>query len=150
MKKFCLSVMVMMILMISLSYGLGLGVMIGEPTGLSFKSWYGDRTAIAGGLAWSFSNYDGRNGYLHVHADYLIHNNNLIQAGSTTLPFYYGLGVRVGLGNDLRLGVRIPIGIECFFADRKFDAFLEIVPVLDLLPGTGFGINGAIGLRYNF
>jgi len=60
------------------------------------------------------------------------------------------LGAGIGFGDDFHLGVRIPVGIEYFFADRKFDVFFELVPVVGLLPDFGFGVSGAIGLRYNF
>ncbi|HPI28598.1 MAG TPA: hypothetical protein PLS75_08980 [Candidatus Marinimicrobia bacterium] len=145
MKKLVLSAVVVMFLMASLSYGFGLGIMLGEPSGLSGKYWMSEKNAIAGGLAWSLSH-----DYMHVHADYLIHNNNLINVSGTTLPFYYGLGAGIGLGDDFHLGARIPVGIEYFFADRKFDVFFELVPVVGLLPDFGFGVSGAIGLRYNF
>ncbi|MCK4431244.1 MAG: hypothetical protein KAW19_08060, partial [Candidatus Aminicenantes bacterium] len=38
--------------------GFGLGIILGEPTGISFKNWIGSRTAIDGGVAWSFGNND--------------------------------------------------------------------------------------------
>ena len=146
MKKLTLSIMVLVLFAFSLSYGFGLGIMLGEPSGLSAKYWMSEKNAVAGGLAWAI----GEGGYLHVHADYLIHNNNLINVSGTTLPFYYGIGAGVGLANDLYLGARVPVGIEYFFADKKFDAFFELVPVVRVLPGFGIGVNGAIGLRYNF
>jgi hypothetical protein len=110
----------------------------------------GEKNAIAGGLAWSLGNSDSNGGYLHLHADYLIHNNNLINISGTTLPFYYGLGAGIGFASDVYLGARIPLGVEYFFGGKKFDAFFELVPVVGLLPGFGIGVNGAIGLRYNF
>lgn len=148
MKKLVICMLVLLPMLFNVSYGFGLGVMIGEPTGLSAKFWKNERTAIGAGLAWSFAN---RNSAIQLHVDYLIHNYNLLRLDNTVLPLYYGLGVRVGsAGDDIRLGVRVPVGIDYFFADKKFDVFFEIVPVLDLLPGTGFGINGGLGLRYNF
>ena len=45
----------------------GLGVILGEPTGLSFKAWTGGSTAIAGAAAWSFGNTDA----FQLHVDYL-------------------------------------------------------------------------------
>jgi hypothetical protein len=110
MKKLVLCTMVGMFLMASLSYGFGLGIMLGEPTGLSAKYWMNEKNAIAGGLAWSLSH-----DYLYVHADYLIHNNKLINVSGTTLPFYYGLGASVGLGDDFHFGARIPIGMIFFY-----------------------------------
>jgi len=139
----------LIVALFNLSYGLGLGVMLGNPSGLSAKYWMSEQNAIAGGLAWHLgSNSNG--GYLFLHGDYLIHKNDLINISGTTIPFYYGGGVGIGVGNDFYLGVRIPVGIEYWFMDKKFDAFLELVPGIGLLPGFGIGIGGAIGLRYNF
>jgi len=151
MRKFSLGVLfAMLLLLVNLSYGLGLGIMLGEPSGLSAKYWMGEKNAIAGGLAWSLGNSDSNGGYLHLHGDYLIHNNNLININGTTLPFYYGIGAGIGLANDFYLGARIPVGVEYWFAGKKFDAFCELVPTIGLLPGFGIGVNGAIGLIYNF
>jgi hypothetical protein len=133
MRKLSLSVLVALLLLVNLSYGLGLGVMLGEPSGLSAKYWMSGKNAIAGGLAWSLGNSDSNSGYLHLHADYLIHNNNLINISGTTLPFYYGLGAGIGLANDFYLGARIPVGVGYWFAGKKFDAFLELVPTVGLL-----------------
>lgn len=67
----------------------GLGVMVGEPTGISLKSWNNDRSAFALGAAWSFGRYDA----LHLHGDYLLHNwFNDVEDGA--LAFYYGIGAR--------------------------------------------------------
>lgn len=143
-------IVTLLVLMINLGYGFGLGVMLGEPSGLSAKYWMGEQNAIAGGLAWSVGNSSSNGGYLHLHGDYLFHRNDLIKISNLTLPFYYGIGAGIGFASDFYFGARIPLGIEYFFAGRKFDAFFELVPVVRLLPGFGIGVNGAIGLRYNF
>lgn len=125
--------------------GLGLGIMVGEPTGLSAKMWTSEKTAIDAGLAWSFVG----SGYLRVHADMLVHNF-FIDVDKGQLPFYFGLGAKLLLASDLGLGIRIPVGLAYLFESAPFDVFVEIVPGLDLLPGTDFGIDGAIGVRYFF
>ena len=50
--------------------GLGLGIILGEPTGISFKSWLSTTTAFDMAAAWSFVDEDA----LHLHGDYLVHN----------------------------------------------------------------------------
>ena len=62
--------------------GLGLGLIFGEPTGLSAKMWTSERTAIDAALAWSFSTP----GWFHVHADFLIHNYDIITVSTGRLP----------------------------------------------------------------
>ena len=133
--------------------GLGLGVIIGEPTGLSFKSWTGRSTAVAGGIAWSFGNRDS----LHLHIDYLLHNFSLFRVETGKFPLYYGIGGRVkfvsnqGKSNDdNQIGVRVPVGLNYIFTSPSIDIFFEVVPVLDLAPSTDFGITGGFGIRYFF
>jgi len=50
--------------------------------------------------------------------------------------------------HDELLGVRVPFGLTYLFAKSPFDIFAEIVPILDLVPDTDFGLNGAIGVRF--
>jgi hypothetical protein len=122
--------------------GFGLGIIVGEPTGVSFKYWTGSNSAFDGAVAWSF--IDG--GALHIHADYILHSFNLIPVGSGSLPFYYGIGARIKFLDDAGIGVRVAY----LFSGTPIDIFLEIVPLLDLTPKTDFKINAAIGGRYFF
>jgi hypothetical protein len=126
--------------------GFGLGVMFGEPTGLSFKDWLSQRSAIDGGLAWSFENKAA----LNLHADYLMHDYSLAHVEEGQLPFYYGLGLRLKLESNTKFSVRIPLGFSYQFAHDPLDIFFEIVPMLNLVPSTAFDLNGGIGIRYYF
>lgn len=129
--------------------GFGLGVMFGEPTGISAKGWISERSAIDGGLGWSFAH----DGSVHIHVDYLYHFNNVF--GVPNVPLYLGVGGRIKLKNtdhndDMRLGIRIPFGIAYQFTEAPIDIFLEIAPILDLNPSTEGSVNGALGIRYYF
>lgn len=142
--------------------GFGLGIMIGSPTGLSAKAWLGGDRAIGMGLAWGLNH----NGYLQVHADYLFHKMDLIPVNKGKLPLYYGPGLRMrAWGNDgyyhrghyyddgdghLDLGIRFPVGLAYLFEGAPVDVFLEVVPVLDLIPATDFDLDGGIGARFWF
>jgi hypothetical protein len=128
--------------------GTGLGIILGEPTGISFKTWISGRSAIDASLAWSF--YAGS---YHFHADYLWHNFLLfkLKEGKGKLPLYMGVGGRIKVsGNELLMGVRVPIGLVYIFPGNRFDIFLEAVPILNLVPGTGFDLNAGAGVRCFF
>lgn len=133
--------------------GFGLGIIAGEPTGISLKGWQGRTTAIDGALAWS-------NDFFQIHGDYLAHNFTLIKVEKGKLPFYYGIGGRIKFFNDgggkardnnkTRIGVRVPLGLAYLFERTALDIFLEVVPILDLIPETELDLNAAIGIRYFF
>lgn len=124
----------------------GLGVMLGEPTGISIKSWNNNRSAFGFGAAWSFGRHDA----LHLHGDYLLHNwFSEVEDGA--LAFYYGVGARLLVSDpDARFGIRIPFGLNYVIPDSRVDLFVEAVPILDLTPSTDFEGNGALGIRYYF
>lgn len=137
--------------------GFGLGIMVGEPTGFSWKYWTGGDRALAGGVAWGLSN----NGYFHLHADYLFHKMDLIPVTKGKLPLYFGPGVRMRFwgnnGNDrydddrdLDLSVRFPVGLAYLFDGAPVDVFLEAVPTMSIIPSTDFDFDAALGVRYWF
>jgi hypothetical protein len=128
------------------SNGIGLGLIIGEPTGISGKFWTGSTTAFDAGLAWSFIDENA----FQIHADYLFHNIRLITVSEGKLPFYYGIGARLKTANEIKVGVRVPLGLAYLFQNLPIDIFVEVVPILDIIPKTDFQINAALGARYFF
>ena len=127
--------------------GLGLGIILGEPTGVSFKSWLSTTTAFDMAAAWSFVDEDA----LHLHGDYLIHNYGVFQVSKGYMPFYYGIGARLKTqSNDSRVGIRFPVGVNYLFARDPIDIFFELVPILDVTPSTDFNLNASLGARYFF
>jgi hypothetical protein len=127
----------------------GLGIIIGEPTGPSFKLWTSGKTAFAGAAAWSLDKHNS----FHLHLDYLVHNFTAIKVQKGEIPVYFGIGGRMkfaeGSADDI-IGVRIPVGLEYLPAKTPLGIFFELVPVLDLNPETEVDIEGAIGIRYFF
>ena len=128
------------------SSGFGAGIMLGEPTGISLKNWISKTNAWDAGIAWGF----GKHGAFHLHGDYLWHKYDLIDVDKGILPLYYGVGVRVLFADDSHLGIRGVIGLDYLFDGLPLDVFLELVPIFDIVPGTGFSFNGALGIRYFF
>lgn len=124
---------------------IGLGIMVGEPTGLSFKYWMGSKTAVDAGLTWSLSGNDA----IGVHADYVWHKWLNVEKGQ--LALYYGVGAALWVAeSNTGLGARIPVGLNYLFQDAPLDLFIEVVPGLGVLPDTDFDVDGGIGVRYYF
>ena len=125
--------------------GFGVGVILGQPSGLSLKLWNGPETALDAAVAWHFA------GYLAMHADYLIHNFDIIEIDGGRLPLYFGLGVAASAWNGgFGMGVRVPLGMAYIFDNAPIDVFLEVVPGIAVVPGFGFGVDGGLGVRYWF
>lgn len=134
------------------NHNFGLGIMIGEPTGLSFKMWSSQTVGWDAGAAWSF--VGGR--YFQIHSDFLLHNFNLFKVDTGRMSLFYGVGARLKFGNNdvsgsnTVLSLRVPIGLSYEFEKTPVELFLEVVPMLDLIPSTEVGMAGAIGFRYYF
>lgn len=121
------------------------GLMIGEPTGLSFKYWNNNKQAIDVGVAWSFEGND----VISLHSDYLWHKWLDVESGR--LALYYGIGARALLnGSDSVIGARIPVGLNYLLQDAPFGFFLEIAPIVDIIPSTDGNASGGIGARFYF
>lgn len=126
--------------------GFGLGIILGEPTGFSGKAWTGPDNAVDAGIAWAFT----REGYAHIHLDYLWHFPQAIQAEERFVP-YTGVGGRLGVGGSKgRFGIRFPGGIAYWPRSIPLDVFLEIALIMDFAPATQGSVNGGIGARYFF
>jgi len=72
------------------------------------------------------------------------------------MSLYYGAGARIKFAQDAVgdadtiVSIRIPVGIAYEFERTPVELFMEVVPMLDLIPSTGFQMAGAIGFRYYF
>ena len=136
----------------------GIGLILGEPTGLSVKKWLDPGHAVDAAAAWSTS----ENHNFQLHADYLVHQFNVFNTDrrSGQLPVYYGIGGRLRLENenngngrhtnDVLISFRMPLGVSYIFAKVPIDMFVEVVPMLDIVPDTDFDINAAFGVRFYF
>lgn len=126
--------------------GFGVGIILGEPTGLSFKKWIRPYRAYDVGAAWSFEGKDA----LHLHMDYLFHNDDFENVDEGKILVYYGLGARLKLQHESHFGIRIPFGLTYLLESAPLDFFFEIVPVMDLAPDTDLFFNGGFGIRLFF
>ncbi len=126
--------------------GIGLGIILGEPTGISIKSWVGRREAFDVAVAWSFEG----EGAIHIHADYLMHNFSLFHIQKGNLVFSYGIGARVKTEDKTQIGVRFPFGLSYLFEKDPLEIFFELGPIMNLSPKTRFRMTTCVGIRYFF
>jgi len=164
MKKYLLLGIVLSLIMFlakpiaAQDHGFGIGLILGEPTGVSAKLWTSKQNAFDFGLGVSVGgdrityegDYEGE-GRIHFHMDYLWHSFNAISS-TERFPLYYGIGGRFnsGGGYDGSFGVRGVFGIAWFPHSTPIDVFVELVPVFQITPTTGFGIDAGVGIRYFF
>lgn len=120
-----------------------IGAILGEPTGVSAKLWLDNRTAIKGAAAWSFRHERA----VHLHGDFVFHQNFSDRVTQGQLYLYYGLGGRIKDTAETRAGVRVPVGLNYIFPETPLTFFAEIAPLLDMTPATEFDINAAFGIR---
>lgn len=129
----------------------GIGLIAGEPTGITYKHWLSDTRAFDVSLAWSVYSDDN----VSINTDYLLHTPNGVnidtKSDTFALPFYYGIGTRLRLGDDdAQFGIRIPLGLAFYLKNQPIELFGEIVPLVDIAPDTEFDLNGGVGARFYF
>jgi len=164
MKRTALTIIVLSLLPLLLTAqnsGPSIGIILGSPTGFTFKYVFAPTKAIAINAGW------GLVGDVHFSAscDYQFLFPQTMRwtdefEGSSHelkgLTPYLGVGGRLSIeeepkpSNDIKLhaGVRLGGGIE--YAINRFGVFLEIYPVVDIIPGTEFDIMGGLGFRFYF
>ena len=126
--------------------GTGIGFITGDITGISLKTWsFAFETATDLSLSWSSSGAQGQIGLL-------IHTYGKFEATEGRLGFYYGPGTRFTVedGEKSRLGLRGTAGISYFFPGAASELFLELSPILFIIPASEFAVGGGIGGRFYF
>jgi hypothetical protein len=137
----------------------GIGAVLGEPTALTAEAEFDSRNSIDGnfGYTWGHS--------VLLSADYLFHFPG---AFSTDSDFINQLSPYVGVGPELRFysaghhaiissndagtvfSARIPLGLGWNIPKSAVKLYVEIAPVLDLVPGLDANMEAGIGARFYF
>jgi hypothetical protein len=134
----------------------GAGIIIGSPTGLSFKYDLSKRNSLDAAIAWD-DDVD-----VHVHASYLWNRARLFALDGAAVDGYAGVGARIREHDDhyyrrhldeeegTHFGIRVPGGLRYMFRDPAVEIFAEIAAIMDLTPDTDLDIDAGIGVRYFF
>lgn len=133
---------------LSLDKKFGVGLMLGEPTGASFKYWLSDVAAIDGVVGISLDDDED----FAVHADYLYHLNDVIELDENRMTVYFGGGPRFKARDrrDDLFGIRTVGGVAYIFDDVPVDVFFEAGPIFDVSPDFDVRYTVGIGARYWF
>lgn len=138
---------------VSLGQEFGLGFMIGNPTGVSVRKSLGSHNSVDGALGWSL----GDDVDYHIHGDYLWHRPQVVDIDNILLDFYFGIGARLkdrdtdnNDDDEIRLGARVPAGLNYMFTDPSIEIFGELALILDVIESTAVDLNIAVGARYWF
>ena len=132
--------------------GYGVGIMLGNPSGLSFAHRKSS-SFVQVGLGYSIQEQ-----IFHLSSDYLFHIKeiNLNSKPRIYWSLYTGVGGEIRVVNIPQAGigpttgVRIPFGGAFMSSQRPFDGFIEVAPVMRVLPSTGFELSVSMGGRYYF
>mgnify|MGYP006928362950 CR=1 FL=1 len=137
--------------------GFGLGVVLGDPSGLSFKGYIGPTAAIDGALGLGFLDAH----HIAAYIDFLW-EWQLASWNPANLALYLGVGPKVGRfsnhehhqdhrGHDeVRVGARAPVGVAFQFRRAPVDAFVEIAAGLWVADHARFDLDAGFGVRYWF
>lgn len=131
----------------------GVGIIFGFPTGFSGAIVLSPTSVVAVHAGWSFQEDFG----FHATGTYQFMFPSAIRtekgkAIKDVVP-YLGVGGRLILeerdgDNKVHVGVRIGGGIEYFVS--QFGFFLELFPVVDVMPETEMDFEGGVGARIYF
>ena len=131
--------------------GTGLGIAAGEPSGVAAAFRPNDQSTFAGVVGWSLAQST-----LHIHTDYLITFARVQPdpALELMLNFFVGAGASLDLGewtgNTPTVAVRLPIGASMEFGEKPLDLYIELVPLMGLVPDTRTDLDGTVGIRVWF
>jgi hypothetical protein len=124
----------------------GLGIMAGEPTGFTGAYTLSPKATIDGDLAYGYE----RQSAWRINSDYIVTGNRLSDDQISAIDFYFGGGLRLKFSNDTEFGFRVPVGMTYQFSNYPIQAFGELAPIMDVVPGTQLSVDVAIGARYFF
>lgn len=123
-------------------YGVGVGIGAGDPTGLSFALRTESLLTVSSMVGWDFKEQE-----FHVHVDNQFPVAEIQPPESVlALTFFAGIGATLDFGDDAGIGARIPLVAGLSF-DKPMEVFVELVPVVGVLPAIEMNMQATMGLR---
>ncbi|HEY8279456.1 MAG TPA: hypothetical protein VIH99_07535 [Bdellovibrionota bacterium] len=127
----------------------GIGATIGNPLGITGRTWFNEENSFDYGLGWGIS--DSRR--FHVYADYLWNKADAFDMNDEPFDFFFGggLAMRTNSGrgdSETVIGPRLPVGVSYEFAKPKLELFLAGALNMGLLPSSDFWVDIHVGARF--
>lgn len=135
----------------------GFGLILGDPTGGTIKYWFNRENALVASLGNSYF------GALRINVDYLWHFDAF---NSQVVKMYAGIGGVLGFGeghewyykhgkdkfyyrtDETGIAVRAMIGLNIIPRNTPIEIFLELGPLIGIVPDFGSTIDAAVGIRF--
>lgn len=163
MKKWMLIVTMLMVIGVGSAqarvgnpqYQYGFGMMVGEPTGLTAKFWINNKEAYDVAVSFRFSDY------FLIQGGYLYHNSDVFKKTKAhpQASLYYGGGLRLIFDSDHEfrkhydrdydsiLGIKGTVGLNYILRDLPVELFVEVSPIMNIVPATDLDFGAGIGAR---
>jgi len=138
MNKRIALIIIILFLGLTKSFPMGIGIQGNYNAGevfapgvaLTFKL---DQTPLYYALNWNISE---NNVNLGATADYWLINHNLTNISGNPLNLHLGVGafLNLGFGKEFNMstGLRVPVGVNMYLAEGRFEPFLELAPSFGL------------------
>lgn len=133
----------------------GLGIILGDPTGFTFKARFTREHAIQLHVGFGIGGRYDRSTASFVF-DYAYHFADAIppiERAGWLVP-YLGVGAKLGVressSDSVRVGIRVPGGLSFFTRGAPVEIFAEIAIGMHVVPGTSALIDGGLGARWHF
>lgn len=132
----------------------GIGIVIGDPTGFSFKYGLKTKNSIDAALAWS-TNYS-----FHLQSTYLWNLGKAFEIENQDFDWYTGVGLRLrdrdkdnprdDDDDETEFGPRAPVGVRWLAPKIPLEAFVEASIAMNIIPNTDVDFDAGIGARWWF
>jgi len=131
-----------------------LGLVLGSPMGISARLALGPSFALDLGAGSGTIRDDGPEAHLGLLWTAAV----AWRSPGFSMPLYLGIGSRLmdaegrHQGEELHLGVRVPLGVAARLAPSQLEIFAEVAPVYDLVQhnGQALDLDFGVGVRYGF
>ncbi|MDH4469272.1 MAG: hypothetical protein QE271_14535 [Bacteriovoracaceae bacterium] len=131
---------------------MGVGVILGGPTGFTFKNHLQGIQFFDFALAYSLRSDET----FHIHGDFLWQFADSFRVDQVPMFTYFGLGARFKHydrhkdNESYGLGLRLPAGFGYVMPKTSIELFAEVALIVDMLESTDMDFNFGVGGRLWF